>query len=105
MIVATEDGRIVGHALAAHGTDAAGARAAEIGVVVTSTRQRRGIGSALTTMLAAHAAARGATTVQIALPLIAATLDFGWVSVQPGRVVFELTPGRAPLRSHRLHAR
>lgn len=29
---------------------------------------------------------------RIAPPPIAATLDFGWVSVQPGRVVFELAP-------------
>lgn len=63
VIVATEDGTIIGHALAADGTDATGAHTAEIGVVVTDARQGRGVGSALTATLAAHAAARGASTV------------------------------------------
>lgn len=62
VVVATEDGAIIGHAMAAGAdgpADPAGGRVAEIGVVVTDTRQGRGVGTALTRELAARARAQG----------------------------------------------
>lgn len=63
VVVATEDGTIIGHAMAAETSGPAGARVTEIGVAVTDARQGRGIGTALTRELAARAGARGTRTV------------------------------------------
>ena len=63
VVVATEDGTIIGHAMAADAADPPGGGVAEIGVVVTDTRQGRGLGTALTRELAARARAHGARTV------------------------------------------
>lgn len=65
VVVATEDGAIIGHAMAAETAGAPGARVAEIGVAVTDTRQGRGVGTALTRELAARARARGTRTVSM----------------------------------------
>jgi GNAT superfamily N-acetyltransferase len=65
VVVATEDGAIIGHAMAAGTSGPAGARVAEIGVVVTDTRQGRGLGRALTRELAERARAHGASTVSM----------------------------------------
>jgi GNAT superfamily N-acetyltransferase len=63
VVVATEDGTIIGHAMAAEASGPAGGGVAEIGVVVTDTRQGRGLGTALTRELAERARAHGARTV------------------------------------------
>ncbi|HEY4463105.1 MAG TPA: GNAT family N-acetyltransferase [Streptosporangiaceae bacterium] len=62
-LLATEDGVIIGHAMATDTREPSGARAIEIGVVVADARQRRGVGSALTRALASRAQARGATVI------------------------------------------
>jgi GNAT superfamily N-acetyltransferase len=62
-VVATEGGTIIGHAMAADADGPAGGRVAEIGVVVTDTRQGRGVGTALTRELAARARAHGTRTL------------------------------------------
>jgi GNAT superfamily N-acetyltransferase len=63
VVVATEDGAIIGHAMAAGASGPAGGGVAEIGVVVTDTRQGRGVGTALTRELAARARANGTRTL------------------------------------------
>jgi ribosomal protein S18 acetylase RimI-like enzyme len=65
VVVATEDGTIIGHAMAAETAGPADDRVAEIGVAVTDTRQGRGVGTALTRELAARARARGTRTVSM----------------------------------------
>lgn len=62
-VVATEDGTIVGHGMAADITGPTGIRVAEIGVAVTDALQGQGVGTALTRELAARARARGATAL------------------------------------------
>lgn len=63
VLVAIEDGAIIGHGMASDTTGPSGDRATEMGVVVADTRQRRGVGSALMRALAARARARGVTVV------------------------------------------
>jgi acetyltransferase len=62
-LVATRNGAIIGHAMAADTTGPDGAAMAEIGVVVADAWQGRGVGSGLLRALAARARARGATTL------------------------------------------
>jgi GNAT superfamily N-acetyltransferase len=62
-LVATCDGVIIGHAMAADRAGPAGAAPTEIGVVVADAYQGRGVGAALVRQLVARARARGATTV------------------------------------------
>ena len=61
VVVAIEDGAIVGHGMAADAAGSGSTPLTEIGVVVTDACQGRGIGSALVRMLAARAQARGVT--------------------------------------------
>ena len=63
VVVAVDDGAIIGHAMASDAAGPGGVPATEIGVVVTDARQGQGIGSALLRTLAARARARGITTV------------------------------------------
>lgn len=63
VVIATEDGTIIGHAMAAGASDPAGGGVAEIGVVVTDTRQGRGVGTALTRELTARAREHGTRAV------------------------------------------
>jgi GNAT superfamily N-acetyltransferase len=67
-VVATDNGMIIGHAMA---MDTPGTRetprAAEIGVVVADAWQGNGVGSALVREVAAHAQARGATALVMAV--------------------------------------
>jgi ribosomal protein S18 acetylase RimI-like enzyme len=58
-LVATDGGVIVGHAMAADSIEPGGQRESDIGLVVSDSWQRRGIGSALLGCLAQRAAARG----------------------------------------------
>jgi ribosomal protein S18 acetylase RimI-like enzyme len=62
VLVATQNGAIIGHAMA---VDSAGPgdATAEIGVVVADAWQGRGVGSGLVRALAARARARGATSL------------------------------------------
>ena len=62
-LVATRNGAIIGHAMAADTTGPDGAAMAEIGLVVADAWQGRGVGSGLLRALAARARARGATTL------------------------------------------
>jgi len=62
-LVATENGVIIGHAMASDATGRGGTRRTEIGVVVGDGRRGMGVGSALVRCLVARAHARGATTV------------------------------------------
>jgi GNAT superfamily N-acetyltransferase len=61
VVVAIENGVIVGHAMAADKAGPGGTHETEIGVVVTDACQGRGIGSTLVRTVAARAGARGAT--------------------------------------------
>jgi L-amino acid N-acyltransferase YncA len=62
-LVATENGVIIGHAMASDTTGHAGSRRTEIGVVVADGRRGMGVGSALTRGLLARAQERGATVL------------------------------------------
>jgi GNAT superfamily N-acetyltransferase len=62
-LVATQNGAIIGHAMAVDTTGPGGAATAEIGVVVADAWQSRGLGSGLVRALATRARARGATTL------------------------------------------
>jgi GNAT superfamily N-acetyltransferase len=62
-VVATEDGAIIGHAMATDTTGPAGTHAVEIGVVVADARQGHGVGSALVRALAGRAQARGTAVI------------------------------------------
>jgi L-amino acid N-acyltransferase YncA len=59
VLVATQDGVIVGHAMAADSTGPGGARMTDVGLVVADRWQHWGIGSELLARLVARAAARG----------------------------------------------
>src|SRR6516164_1688345 len=61
-LVATEDGVIIGHAMASDSTGCDGHRT-EIGVVVADGRRGMGVGSALMRCLISRAQTRGATTL------------------------------------------
>jgi GNAT superfamily N-acetyltransferase len=58
-LVATHDGVIIGHAMAADSVSPDGCRATDIGVVIADHWQSRGIGSVIMGRLVARAAARG----------------------------------------------
>jgi len=58
-LVATDDGVIVGHAMAADITGPDGGRVTDIGLVVTDRLQDRGIGSQMLSRVIARAEARG----------------------------------------------
>src|SRR5215471_14855161 len=62
-LVATEDGVIIGHAMASDTTGHGGSHRTEIGVVVADGRRGLGVGSALMRCLLSRAGARGATTL------------------------------------------
>ncbi|HYZ53161.1 MAG TPA: GNAT family N-acetyltransferase [Streptosporangiaceae bacterium] len=62
-LLATEDGAIIGHAMAVGTRGSSGAQVTEIGVVVADARQGQGVGSALMRALAGRAQARGATVI------------------------------------------
>jgi len=62
-LLATENGVIIGHAMASDSTGRDGGRWTEIGVVVADGRRGMGVGSALVRCLISRAQARGATTV------------------------------------------
>jgi GNAT superfamily N-acetyltransferase len=59
VLVATESGAVVGHAMAVDATEPDGRRVADIGLVVTDSWQNRGIGSEMLSRVIARAAARG----------------------------------------------
>jgi ribosomal protein S18 acetylase RimI-like enzyme len=63
VLVATQDGAIIGHAMAVDTAGPDGDATAEVGVVVADAWQGRGVGSGLVRALAARARARGATAV------------------------------------------
>ncbi|HLH58382.1 MAG TPA: GNAT family N-acetyltransferase [Streptosporangiaceae bacterium] len=65
VLVAVEDGVIIGHGMSSDDTSPSGERVSEMGVVVTDARQGRGIGTALMRALAGRARARGATAVMM----------------------------------------
>ena len=62
-LLATWNGVIIGHAMAADTAGSPGAAATDIGVVVTDAWQGRGVGSALVRALVSRARDRGATTL------------------------------------------
>jgi GNAT superfamily N-acetyltransferase len=62
-LVATENGVIIGHAMASDATGHGGSRRTEIGVVVADGRRGMGVGSALMRDLLARAQERGATVL------------------------------------------
>jgi GNAT superfamily N-acetyltransferase len=59
VLVATESGAVVGHAMAVDATEPDGRRVADIGLVVTDRWQNRGIGSEMLGQVIARAAGRG----------------------------------------------
>lgn len=62
-ILATRDGAIIGHGMAADRPGPGGSLTTDIGVVVADVWQRRGVGSALVRALIAGAQVRGVTSV------------------------------------------
>jgi ribosomal protein S18 acetylase RimI-like enzyme len=62
-VLATRDGVIVGHGMAADRSGPCGARTTDIGVVVADAWQRQGVGSALVRALITGAQVRGVTSV------------------------------------------
>jgi len=62
-LLATEDGVIIGHAMARDSTGRGGSHRTEIGVVVADGRRGMGVGSALVRCLVSRAQARGATAM------------------------------------------
>jgi ribosomal protein S18 acetylase RimI-like enzyme len=62
-VLATRDGVIIGHGMAADRSGPCGARTTDIGVAVGDAWQRQGVGSALVRALIAGAQARGVTSV------------------------------------------
>ena len=62
-VLATRDGVIVGHGMAADRSGPCGARTTDIGVVVADAWQRQGVGSALMRALITGAQVRGVTSV------------------------------------------
>jgi len=62
-LVATENGVIIGHAMASDTTGHGGGHRTEIGVVVADGRRGMGVGSALMRCLLSRAQARGATAL------------------------------------------
>jgi ribosomal protein S18 acetylase RimI-like enzyme len=62
-VLATRDGVIVGHGMAADRSGPRGARTTDIGVVVADAWQRQGVGSALVRALITGAQVRGVTSV------------------------------------------
>ena len=62
-LVATENGVIIGHAMASDSTGHGGSHRTEIGVVVADGRRGMGVGSALMRCLLARARDRGATAL------------------------------------------
>jgi GNAT superfamily N-acetyltransferase len=59
VLVATESGAVVGHAMAVDATEPDGRRVSDIGLVVTDRWQNRGIGSQMLGQVIARAAGRG----------------------------------------------
>lgn len=62
-LLATRDGVIIGHGMAADQSGPCGTRTTDIGVVVADAWQRQGVGSALVRALVTGAQVRGVTTV------------------------------------------
>lgn len=63
VVIATERGAVIGHAMAVDALGPGGIRRADVGVVVTDDHQGRGVGSALILALTSRARARGVTTL------------------------------------------
>ena len=63
VVLATRDGAIIGHAMAADRSAPGGARMTDIGVVVADAWQGQGVGSALVRALTTRAQTRGVTSV------------------------------------------
>ena len=61
VLVATDSGAVVGHAMAVDATESDGRRVADIGLVVTDRWQNHGIGSEMFGQVIARAADRGVT--------------------------------------------
>lgn len=59
VLLATHDGAVVGHCMAADRTEGDGARVSELGLVVSDGWQDRGIGTALLELAVRRAAGRG----------------------------------------------
>ena len=64
-LVATHDGVIIGHAIAAARPGAPAGQASEIGVVVADAWQHQGVGSALVRALISRAEARGVSSLSM----------------------------------------
>jgi GNAT superfamily N-acetyltransferase len=88
VLLATHDGVIIGHAMAADRTDA-GESLTEIGVVVADAWQGQGVGSALVRMLLCRAQARGVTSLSMdVLPdnqQVLAMIDRHWAAARTRR--------------------
>ena len=64
-LVATRDGAIIGHAMAADSVTPDGCRVTDIGMVIADHWQGRGVGSAMMGRLVARAAARGVSVLMM----------------------------------------
>jgi GNAT superfamily N-acetyltransferase len=63
VLVATHDGVVIGHAMAADSISPDGCRVTDIGVVIADPWQSRGVGSMILRRLVARAAARGVSVL------------------------------------------
>ena len=65
VLVATADGAVIGHAMAADSTGPDGGRVTDIGLVVADDWQHRGVGSDLFGRVIARAAGRGVSALEM----------------------------------------
>jgi GNAT superfamily N-acetyltransferase len=63
VVIATDRGSVIGHAMAVDRTGSDGVRVSDVGLVVTDRWQQRGVGSALLRIVVDRAAARGVGTL------------------------------------------
>jgi GNAT superfamily N-acetyltransferase len=89
-VVATENGTLIGHAMAADTGDAA-----EIAVVVADSWQRRGVGAAMGRALGARARARGVTSLVMEVlaenRVVLAMIESHWPSARYDRSAADVT--------------
>jgi acetyltransferase len=97
VLVATESGAVVGHAMAVDATAPDGRRVADLGLVVTDSWQHKGIGSQMLSEVVARAAARGVSgLVMEVLPENRRML--GMITSRWGDADYELGGGSVTVR-------